>query len=179
MRGTCNASGGKTILLISGFRYLIPVFLVLVSAVSAFEGSDDPIEIKEIKVTYNKPLSALKVECLLHIPHSWHVNSDSSGLEYLIATGVKLADSSTGVRTKKEYPKADTLVLFGQKIDVFSGNLSFKNYFYLNPGTKFPLEAVVQYQACNDKMCLPPRYHKFVIKKTGEKEYTATLIKKK
>ncbi|MFC1586079.1 protein-disulfide reductase DsbD domain-containing protein [Fibrobacterota bacterium] len=131
--------------------------------------SDDPIIVKEITADYQEKLSILKIECLLDIPPPWHVNSGSLKQEYLIPTRVLLADSSKGYLVKREYPDPMTLVLFGQQLEVFDGELRFKTFFYLNADKAFPLRAVLQYQSCDDKMCLPPQFRDFSIMKTGDK----------
>jgi hypothetical protein len=137
----------------------------------------DPIMIKELKADYQEQLSMLKVECSLQIPSSWHINADSVTETFLIPTRLYLADSTRGELVKKDYPDPLVITLFGRDMSVFEGEISFKNFFFINKGVAFPIEAVLQYQSCDDKMCYPPKSRTIIIEKDDDNACTASLKK--
>jgi len=135
----------------------------------------DPIKVGSIKAEFKKNRSILKIACQLKFSPPWHINSDTLKQEYLIETRILLADTSYGYPVKREFPKPTTITLFGEKMEVFDKDVSFKHFFYINPDKQFPVKLKLQYQSCSDKICLPPKFHEITIKKTGENKYTAQI----
>jgi DsbC/DsbD-like thiol-disulfide interchange protein len=103
----------------------------------------------------------------LEIPGALHVNSNRPGSEYLIPTKVRLA--SKGVRLGRVvYPRGlDRKFQFTTKIlNVYEGTVRFpflitvpKNY----RGRSVTVNAVVDFQACTEEVCYPPRSEKLTI----------------
>ena len=97
----------------------------------------------------------------LEIPPERHVNSNRPGSEFLIPTVVKL--SGKGIRLGRvTYPRGhDRKFQFTTKIlNVYEGTVRFpfrltvpRNY----RGRSVTVKATVDFQACTDEVCYPPR----------------------
>ena len=97
----------------------------------------------------------------LELQPGYHVNSDKPNDEYLIP--LRLSWDAGAVETVAvEFPKpALEKSDFSEKpLSVFTGNFEIVTKFKRAPGA-VPgpglLTGKLRYQACNDKMCLPPR----------------------
>ncbi len=97
----------------------------------------------------------------LQLQPGYHVNSNSPNEEYLIP--MRLTWDSTAVETVSvNYPKAVSEKSdFSEKpLSVFTGDFEivtkFRRAAKASPGPGF-LHGKLRYQACNDKMCLPPK----------------------
>jgi DsbC/DsbD-like thiol-disulfide interchange protein len=97
----------------------------------------------------------------LQLQPGYHVNSDKPNEEYLIP--IRLTWDSAAVETVSvHYPKpAMEKSDFSDKpLSVFSGSFEiltkFRRAAKASPGPGF-LNGKLRYQACNDKMCLPPK----------------------
>lgn len=103
----------------------------------------------------------------LRIPDGLHVNSNRPGSEYLIPTDVKL--SAKGARVGRViYSRGrDRKFQFTTKIlNVYEGTVRFpfrltvpRNY----RGRSVTVNATVDFQACTDQVCYPPRKEKIAI----------------
>jgi thiol:disulfide interchange protein DsbD len=97
----------------------------------------------------------------LQLQPGYHVNSNAPNEEYLIP--MRLSWDSAAVETiSVQYPKPATEKSdFSDKpLSVFSGSFEiltkFRRASKASPGPGF-LNGKLRYQACNDKMCLPPK----------------------
>jgi DsbC/DsbD-like thiol-disulfide interchange protein len=98
---------------------------------------------------------------VLSLPPELHVNSNRPGSEYLIPTEIKL--SARGVRVSRvKYPRGhDRKFQFTSKIlNVYEGKTVFpftvtvpRNF----RGRTITVRANVEFQACTDEVCYPPR----------------------
>ena len=105
--------------------------------------------------------TTVEVKLPLQLREGYHVNSNKPPDPYLIPLRLTW-DSAVVTATEVLYPKPST-----QKVDFFPGPLPvFSGRFELT--TRFKVAASVQpglvnvpgklrYQACNDRMCLPPK----------------------
>jgi DsbC/DsbD-like thiol-disulfide interchange protein len=99
---------------------------------------------------------------VLSLPNELHVNSNRPGSEYLIPTEINLS-SKRGVRVGRvKYPRGhDRKFQFTTKIlNVYEGRTVFPftvtvptNY----RGRSITVRANVEFQACTDEVCYPPR----------------------
>ena len=97
----------------------------------------------------------------LQLQPGYHVNSNAPNEEYLVP--MKLTWDSAAVEiVAVHYPKpASEKTDFSDKpLSVFTGNFEILTKFRrapkASPGPGF-LNGKLRYQACNDKMCLPPK----------------------
>jgi suppressor for copper-sensitivity B len=94
------------------------------------------------------------------VDEGWHVQAHVPTYDYLIPTVLRL-DLPPGAGTPEiEYP-APRRYKFGfaeDELDVYDGELALPVRFRLPPGARGPFEitATLRYQACDDKLCLPP-----------------------
>jgi hypothetical protein len=105
--------------------------------------------------------STLTAKVTLQLRQGFHVNSNTPSEEYLIP--LKLT-WNPGVLSAPEvkYPKAQMEKMpFAEKpLSVFTGDFDIVTSFSVSP-TAVPGPTAVtgklRYQACNDRMCLPPK----------------------
>jgi DsbC/DsbD-like thiol-disulfide interchange protein len=97
----------------------------------------------------------------LQLQPGYHVNSNAPNEEYLIP--LRLTWDSTAVETVAvHYPKPalEKSDFSDKPLSVFNGNFEivtkFRRSAKASPGPGF-LNGKLRYQACNDKMCLPPK----------------------
>ncbi len=97
----------------------------------------------------------------LQLKPGYHVNSNKPNEEYLIP--IRLTwDSPMLEAVTVQYPKPvlEKTEFSDQPISVFTGNFEivtkFRRTAKASPGPGF-LSGKLRYQACNDKMCLPPK----------------------
>lgn len=148
---------------------------LMIGFVSVWAGPEDPIKVGKITADFQKQRSILKLSCELKFVHPWHINSDTLEQEYLIATRILLPDTSKGYSVKREFPKPTIIKLFGEKMEVFAKDVFFKEFYYLNSKESFPLTLKLQYQACSDKICLPPKFHEITVKKDSAGKFSVSL----
>ena len=91
----------------------------------------------------------------------YHVNSNKPNEEYLIP--IRLTwDSALAESVSVQYPKPATekTEFSEQPLSVYTGDFEivtkFRRAAKASPGPGF-LNGKLRYQACNDKMCLPPK----------------------
>ena len=103
----------------------------------------------------------VQVPLRITIRAGYHINSDKPADEYLIPTALTWSPGSLALKGVA-YPKAESVKyeFSEQPLLVFSGTVTLNSRFSVAAGApKGPLSLAgkVRYQACNDKMCLPPR----------------------
>ncbi|MGD8778077.1 MAG: thioredoxin family protein [Ignavibacteria bacterium] len=98
----------------------------------------------------------LKVE----IKHGWHINSNKPNDEFLIPS--EITAESNGIKLANvKYPEAHILALeFSEKpVSVYEGKEEIELTFAVEENAsidKLTVEVKFEYQACNDKTCMPP-----------------------
>lgn len=87
----------------------------------------------------------------------WHVNSNKPTEEFAIPT-VLTVDAATGDLAGAQYP-AHVMRAFeftgGKELAVYDGTFRIPFTAKLKPGAT-TLKAILKYQACSDRVCLPP-----------------------
>lgn len=106
------------------------------------------------------PGSEFKIAVQIKIDSSWHINSNKPYDEFLIPTSLQIKDEKFEL-IKIKYPKPhDVKLEFSEKPlsvwedDILIGGL-LKSSKNLNPG-KYNLIVTLNYQSCNNAVCLPP-----------------------
>jgi hypothetical protein len=164
----------KTVKQNTSLGITIWLFLCTLTAPAALAGD---ITVDSLSASYQSALSMLKVECAMTVPEPWHINSRQPSQEYLIPTRIRLMDTAAVQPAKHDYPKAGQMTFFGQEMAVYQGALRIKEYYYLSKKAAFPLEGILQYQACDDKMCYPPVKKPFRLIKNKNESIDVVLIK--
>ncbi|PKL82572.1 MAG: thiol:disulfide interchange protein [Ignavibacteriae bacterium HGW-Ignavibacteriae-3] len=104
--------------------------------------------------------SQFKVVLEASIEETWHVNSNKPNDDFLIPSKVT-AKSEHAVLVSVVYPKATDLNLeFSDKpVSVYGDVIKMELTFSVNkniPAGKYLIPVKFNYQACNDKTCMPP-----------------------
>lgn len=93
------------------------------------------------------------------IAEGWHVNSNTPTEEFAIPTELALDEATAELIGKPGYPQ-HAMKAFefsgGKELAVYDGTFRIGFRAKLKPGAT-KLGAVLTYQACSDKVCLPPR----------------------
>lgn len=93
------------------------------------------------------------------IAEGWHVNSNTPTEEFAIPTELALDEATAELIGKPAYPQ-HAMKAFefsgGKELAVYDGTFRIGFRAKLKPGAT-KLGAVLTYQACSDKVCLPPR----------------------
>jgi len=88
-----------------------------------------------------------------------HVYAPGSG-EFYIPITVKLNAAPQLKAGKLVYPKSETMVFADEKVAVFAKPFQLTQEVTLDkslkPGASVAVSAMVNYQACDDKVCFPP-----------------------
>ncbi len=105
--------------------------------------------------------NSVNVSIPIQLRQGYHVNSNAPADPYLIPLKVTLTSNAVEV-SDIDYPKPQMMKLgFSDKpVSVFEGDFVLETKLKVGAETMPGLTQVmgkVRYQACNDKMCLPPR----------------------
>jgi thiol:disulfide interchange protein DsbD len=101
------------------------------------------------------------------VTDGWHINSATPVDEYAIATTLTF-DPATAELTGSQFPP-HTLRSFSfsgdKQVAVYEGTIRIPFTAMLKPGAA-QIRGTVNYQACNDRVCLPPKKAEVVISTT-------------
>lgn len=106
--------------------------------------------------------SPLEISLKLTIRSGYHINSHTPAEEYLIPTVLNWDASPLGAAHGVDYPKAETVKYeFADKpLSVYSGTVAVVSHFAVPASAsrgEAKLTGKLRYQACTDRLCLPPR----------------------
>ena len=107
------------------------------------------------------PGGAAQLAATITIENGWHVNSDKPTLEYLIPTQLKLTLPDGWTPAEIAYPAAKMQKFSFQEepLSVFDGSAVAKVRLVVpasSTASQAAIKAVLSYQSCNDRQCLPP-----------------------
>ena len=144
--------------------FLTFAFALLFSsnAYSQFGLENDVVKVKTY-LSFDKVYAGSEVKLALktHIKDTWHINSDNPHEEFLIPSTISVSDSSLLQIVKVVYPKAEDIKLGVSEnpLSVWQGEILIgalikvgKN---IQPGN-YPVVISLNYQACNNQVCMPP-----------------------
>ncbi|MGH7948676.1 MAG: cytochrome c biogenesis protein CcdA, partial [Candidatus Binataceae bacterium] len=149
-------------------NWAVTAFLIAIAlASSAAYGAAAPGQIVNINgATLDRPLRAgetSKLHVRAQILAEWHINSNRPLNDAYIPTRLSVT-APAGVSVGAiSYPPAQEVELgfsVGERLSVFTANVSFDARLTAGPGFDAaaggPLAVTIDYQACNDAMCLRP-----------------------
>lgn len=104
--------------------------------------------------------AAVETKIAATIDPGFHVNSNTPSDDYLIP--LKLTWKSTGALEAGQvtYPKPSMEKVLDKPLSVFTGKFDIVAHFKIAPNAPVGPGAAVgalKYQACNDRMCFPPK----------------------
>jgi thiol:disulfide interchange protein DsbD len=96
------------------------------------------------------------------LAEGWHINSASPKDDFSIPTIVKLESAGARFGDPVYPPHVERAFAFagGELLAVYEGSLSIPFEGTRTVGGAIAIDATVSYQACNDRVCLPPRSEK-------------------
>ena len=103
--------------------------------------------------------SGARIAAWVTIEEGWHVNSHEPTYDYLIATDLTVTAPDWTARM--EYPpgELETFSFAELPLSVYQGEVAVYATLAVpvdTPPGSVPVAAVLRYQACNDRLCLPP-----------------------
>lgn len=136
----------------------------LAAALGAVPLAAQPEEVVKLKLAAGSPLVAgadASIVAQVEVADHWHTNSNTPTLDFLIPTELALELPAGAGGLAVAYP-AHKMLKFpytDEPIAVYDGRFDVKGSFKLAPDAKpgkTTVKAVLAYQACDDKQCLPP-----------------------
>jgi len=139
---------------------------IALTSPSAFAAANPGQIVGFESVTLDRPLRAGETSTLqvsAHILAGWHINSNRPLNDAYIPTRLTVA-APAGVSVGEiAYPPAENVELgfsAGEKLSVFTGAVKFNASLHAGPNfdgsTAERLRLTIDYQACNDSICLRP-----------------------
>lgn len=148
--------------------YLITLITLLISVFSAnnifaqFGGPKDLLKIETYKsLDKISPGGEFKLAAKINIKETWHINSDKPYEDFLIPTEFNIEENPYFKLKKIEYPDPqDVKLAFSDKpLSVLQNEILIGALVETSDQIKqgeYPLAVVINYQACNERVCLPP-----------------------
>jgi len=125
----------------------------------ALRGPDAPPTIVTLAAGFADPESeAVDGHVTVQIEPRWHINSNKPLEEFFIPTVLRLESTALALKSVEYPPHVERTFTFsaGSKLAVYEGTvrIPFKASRLTPSG---PVRFILDYQACDDKVCLPPR----------------------
>lgn len=149
-------------------RNFLIIFAILFSSSFLFAQNlmkQQPVSLKFVPAEKAKPGSTVQATIEVTIQKPWHIFGENPGMKGITPSQFTL-DSSAGATldsvtlskpTSQYNPVFEkTLLLYEEKMTV---TLNLK--LAADSHGEIPLKGTFQYQACSDKLCLPPRKEPF------------------
>ncbi len=145
-------------------RYGLILLLILLFAglVNAQFGMEDLVDVHAYKsADKSTPGSELKIALKIDISESWHINSNNPKDDFLIPTELEIKSDNGIILTNVVYPRAEDLTFSfsDQPVSVYEGEVFITASLIIPAGVEkgnYPIEVILNYQACNDATCMPP-----------------------
>ena len=104
-------------------------------------------------------MAAVTTKIPVAIQDGFHVNSNAPSDEYLIPLKVTWTSLGALEGGQVSYPKAEKITVGEQSLSVFTGKFDLTVDFKVSAKAAGPgvASGKLGYQACNDKMCFPPK----------------------
>ncbi len=139
--------------------------LFILFTLSVYSQKINPLDIVEIKpVIHIKQMTdeyVVSLDIHLTVKKNWHINSHRPNDRFLVPTLLSF-DSSEGYSAEEiTYPPGvnGTLPFSTKKLNLYTGRQTIKAMVNIAPSYRkknITINGILQYQACNDEMCLFP-----------------------
>jgi len=139
-------------------KFLALLLLCAPAALAQFDAPVVPPEIKVGGAVAKRTGDQVEGSITVTIPPTWHVNSNKPLDDFAIPTVITL-DASTADLVSAQYPQHELKSFAfsgGQQVAVYEGTIQIPFVAKLKPNAA-AIKANLHYQACNDKVCLPPK----------------------
>ncbi|MDO8549618.1 MAG: cytochrome c biogenesis protein CcdA, partial [Ignavibacteria bacterium] len=143
-------------------KILIIILLITsIDTLAQFDLQQDHVKI-ESYLSFDKvyPGSEVKLAVKVNVEETWHINSNKPYEDYLIPTELTVQSNHFKI-SKVSYPKPHdfTFDFSENPLSVYEGEIYIGALINVSkdlaPG-EYPLIVNLDYQACNDKLCLAP-----------------------
>ncbi len=137
-------------------------FLFVNNTFAQFGGPKDLLKIETYKsLDKISPGGEFKFAVKVIIKDSWHINSNKPYEDFLIPTEFNIEENPYFKLKKIVYPNPqDVKLAFSDKpLSVLQNEILIGTLVETSDQIKqgeYPLAVVINYQACNDRVCLPP-----------------------
>jgi hypothetical protein len=136
-----------------------------VAALSCAQGTVAPNNVLTVippdRTLQAKAGSTLEAKLMLELRTGYHVNSNTPSEDYLIPLRLTWAPGSlTAGEVAFPTPRMESYSFSKVPLSVFTGDFAITTKFAVPAGTPAgpaTLTGKLRYQACNTKMCLPPK----------------------
>ena len=130
----------------------------------ALPSGDDVVKISVSALSKEQisPQRPFDIEVQLVIDEGWHINANPASDDFLIPTTVSISPNTSVEVLSLVYPSGKLLNFNfnDQPVSVYEGVLEIQMQLQLKPGVSlegaFPVNLNLEYQACDDRRCLPP-----------------------
>ncbi len=148
-------------------KALVPVILILLSAGFAHAQfhREPPLRLKFVPASNAKAGETIDVKVEVDISKGFHIFSEKPEIEGVKASRLVVEESDAFTIDKIEFPKPSEVYsdVFQKKLNFYQDKISITVFLKLNPGIsdEFAINGTLQFQACSDKLCLPPSKQPF------------------
>jgi len=106
----------------------------------------------------------------LQIRDGWHINAHPARGDFIIPTSLTLNADAALTDVQLRYPPSQTLFFpaLNETLAVYSGQVALTAHWKKTPTAQGALRLLVQYQACDDRRCLPPAELRYNMPLEGE-----------
>ncbi|MFC2164361.1 protein-disulfide reductase DsbD domain-containing protein [Acidobacteriota bacterium] len=145
------------------FIVITGIFLLCQFGLAQFDDEEDVAKFKVFK-SYDciHPGMELRIAVKATIKGMWHINSNEPSEDYMIGTSVEIPAGGTFELKEVIYPEPFELMLgiADSPMSVYEGEIIIRGSIPIPEDIglgshKIPIH--INYQACNDTSCLPPR----------------------
>jgi Disulphide bond corrector protein DsbC len=126
--------------------------------------STDRVTVGQPAKVVGKRSDAVTTKIPVIILDGYHVNSNTPSDEYLIPLKVTWTSLGALEGGQVTYPKAEKITVGDQSLSVFTGKLDLTANFKVSakaPAGPGVAAGKLSFQACNNKMCFPPKSVEF------------------
>jgi len=125
------------------------------------QGQGNVLQVVPGEVVKAKAGSSVTAKLKLELRQGYHVNSDKPSDEYLIPLRLTWNDGVlNGASVVYPKPQMEKLPFADKPLAVYTGEFDLTTTFKVSPtaaGGPAAVTGKLRYQACNDRMCLPPK----------------------
>ena len=124
------------------------------------QSSSERVTVGQPQKVTGKRNGAVQTKIPVSILEGYHVNSNTPSDEYLIPLKVTWTSLGALEGGQVTYPKAEKITVGDQSLSVFTGKLELAVNFKVSanaPAGPGIATGKLKFQACNDKMCFPPK----------------------
>jgi thioredoxin:protein disulfide reductase len=160
-------------------KYIFSFFIFLFVCSAAFSQQYVTVTASASKKDY-MPSEPVKINVKASVQSGFHINANKISDEDLIPTTINV-ESNDFKLTKTSWPPSEKYKFsFSEtELEVYEGSfnigLTLKTRKDLKPG-KYEISGTVNYQACNDRACFPPKNVEFSVTVTIKEDTAKTSI---